>query len=749
MFRRIIFILAVLLLPAASFVRADDTAEPDWSTWRHLPVFDRGRLMPLDTFARAVVEKICGRTSVNLRLSPNEKPRKFTAAELLFSWLVEAEKWERVPFLHAEHEQLRTELLGLPIADAKDGRRLKYVSPRQLESARKFRLRLGELLGRQRKAQADGKRFRPSGVDKRVLELASSHRLYRLLTLRLVPALSPAALEAGRDTSDDAQPWLSLKTLIFGSGDVLHGYPQPEVQAVRKAFDEAKAAYVDRDNPTRKQRFTAAMDRFATAIRSLGEKIEPLRRRLPIREKDEELFALTAYPAPGYTDIEVQYNQSNPFFWSWVVSLGAVVCFALSFGVIRRPMFWLGVLVLAAAQVFIVYGFCLRVYITGWAPVTNMFETVVFAALVVAVLGLWFAMLPLTWPGLTASWRLAAFRRSSDTRVFAGMLLPRLALMAGVFYMLTIAEYGSGGETSVISLVPKTGVGSSIPTANALLTWGVGLCVLAAAVCYVPRIILTLLLGIGMIPYVLLKQGVAEPLKQVLARKPLTVAGAAVALLASILAYNAPVFDKDIGVMMPVLRNNFWLLIHVLSITASYGAAGLAWGLGNLSLAYYLFGRYRQPVGDGPATISREPEACATLAGFIYKAIQVAVLLLAAGTILGGLWADVSWGRFWGWDPKEVWALVSLLVYAAILHGRYAGWFGHFGLAVGSVLGATAIVMAWYGVNYVLPGGLHSYGEGTGGQLQVGVVTILNWLFVAAAAVRYNIEIRGRLILQR
>ena len=94
---------------------------------------------------------------------------------------------------------------------------------------------------------------------------------------------------------------------------------------------------------------------------------------------------------------------------------------------------------------------------------------------------------------------------------------------------------------------------------------------------------------------------------------------------------------------------------------------------------------------------------------------------MAAGTILGGLWADVSWGRFWGWDPKEVWALISLLTYLAILHGRYAGWFGDFGLAVGSVLGATAIVFSWYGVNFVLGVGLHSYGFGAGGQLEVGL----------------------------
>jgi len=118
----------------------------------------------------------------------------------------------------------------------------------------------------------------------------------------------------------------------------------------------------------------------------------------------------------------------------------------------------------------------------------------------------------------------------------------------------------------------------------------------------------------------------------------------------------------------------------------------------------------------------------------------VAVLLLIAGTILGGLWADVSWGRFWSWDRKEIWALISALVYLVVLHGRYAGWAGNFGLAAGSVVGATSILMAWYGVNYVFPGGRHAYGAGAGGLAPVVAIVALNWLFMGLAALRYLLE---------
>ncbi len=74
------------------------------------------------------------------------------------------------------------------------------------------------------------------------------------------------------------------------------------------------------------------------------------------------------------------------------------------------------------------------------------------------------------------------------------------------------------------------------------------------------------------------------------------------------------------------------------------------------------------------------------LSNFVYRAMQVGVLLIAGGTILGGVWADYSWGRFWGWDPKEVWALITLLVYLVPLHGRFAGWVSTFGLIAASVV---------------------------------------------------------------
>jgi ABC-type transport system involved in cytochrome c biogenesis permease subunit len=122
------------------------------------------------------------------------------------------------------------------------------------------------------------------------------------------------------------------------------------------------------------------------------------------------------------------------------------------------------------------------------------------------------------------------------------------------------------------------------------------------------------------------------------------------------------------------------------------------------------------------------------LANFIYRAMQVGVLLIAAGTILGGVWADASWGRFWGWDPKEVWALITLLVYLVPLHGRFAGWVNTFGLGVASVVCFLSVVMAWYGVNFVLGVGLHSYGFTEGGSQGLMSMIIATVLSIPLAA---------------
>ncbi len=198
-------------------------------------------------------------------------------------------------------------------------------------------------------------------------------------------------------------------------------------------------------------------------------------------------------------------------------------------------------------------------------------------------------------------------------------------------------------------------------------------------------------------------------------------AAATVATVALVLADNCPaVLDPSLQPLQPVLRSNFWLVIHVMCITLSYAAFALALGIGNVVLGYFL-------------VRSKDREAIAALTRFTYRALQVGVVFLASGTFLGGVWAAYSWGRFWGWDPKEVWALIALLGYIAVLHARYAGWVRDRGLAALSVLCFSLVVMAWYGVNFVLGAGLHTYGFGGGGKEYVFGAIVAQCLYVVVA----------------
>jgi ABC-type transport system involved in cytochrome c biogenesis permease subunit len=449
----------------------------------------------------------------------------------------------------------------------------------------------------------------------------------------------------------------------------------------------------------------------------------------------------------------------------------------VAFGAARKPMFWTGVALLAICALWTAYGFSMRVLITGWAPVTNMYETVVYVPWVMVLLGLWFLLVPLQWPGIRNAWRASALpgtweaKELDDSQRYVlgeggwktlnWIVLPfRLAIMVFLFWSMSILELGHGGRPYFPLLPNMSDAAGMSGLGNILGVWLVGLACLLLTVWYVPRALLTAVLALFFIPVSWRQSGALSRMaKDVYPRQTFGAAAAGGALFFFLLAWWSPVLDESFRPLQPVLRSNFWLTIHVLTIVASYGAGMLAWGLGNIALGYTIFGKYRDPAvpaqvpqGMKPADQAdepreahrRPPEQVGILAGYAYRSVQIAVLLLAAGTILGGLWADVSWGRFWGWDPKEVWALISLLVYLAILHGRFAGWFNHFGLIFGTVFGATMIAMSWYGVNFVLPTfanggavGLHSYGEGAGGQAYVFGFVALNWLFLGIATLRY------------
>lgn len=203
-------------------------------------------------------------------------------------------------------------------------------------------------------------------------------------------------------------------------------------------------------------------------------------------------------------------------------------------------------------------------------------------------------------------------------------------------------------------------------------------------------------------------------------RQPILLTTSTILSGLSLLAADAAplVMDPTIRPLVPVLRSNYWLTIHVLTITLSYAAFMLAMGVSNIAL--FRFTRSSSEPNEQKISLLNQ---------LSYRALMFGTVLLAAGTILGGIWADYSWGRFWGWDPKEVWALIALLAYMAVLHGRYAGWVNKFTFPLWTVICFSTVLMAWYGVNFILGVGLHSYGFSSGGQAVMAAFVILQGAF--------------------
>lgn len=186
---------------------------------------------------------------------------------------------------------------------------------------------------------------------------------------------------------------------------------------------------------------------------------------------------------------------------------------------------------------------------------------------------------------------------------------------------------------------------------------------------------------------------------------------------------NLGFMDPQITPLMPVLKSH-WLNIHVSTITASYAFFVLAY-LASLSGLVALL--LRRDAGN--------------LAILCEIMLILGTSLLAIGTFFGGVWANESWGRYWGWDPKETWSLVLLVVFVMVLHARFVrGLNSPFVLFCGACVGFFVLLMTYFGVNYFLSG-KHSYatGDGTAVPLGVFVLLILNLLLAVGAKVREKI----------
>jgi cytochrome c-type biogenesis protein CcsB len=172
------------------------------------------------------------------------------------------------------------------------------------------------------------------------------------------------------------------------------------------------------------------------------------------------------------------------------------------------------------------------------------------------------------------------------------------------------------------------------------------------------------------------------------------------AFLAMAYASFSPNIASRIQPLIPALQSN-WLITHVITCFFAYAAFGLSFGL---SIMYFLK-RLDTPTRRNNF-LKRLPGA-GVLDDLNYQMVAIGFLMLTLGIITGSVWASNAWGRYWGWDPKETWSLITWLVYAAVLHSRMVrGWSGKT-IALMSIIGFFCVLITYFGVNYLA--GLHSY----------------------------------------
>lgn len=282
------------------------------------------------------------------------------------------------------------------------------------------------------------------------------------------------------------------------------------------------------------------------------------------------------------------------------------------------------------------------------------------------------------WPAAEQIEREVFYNRLNPFRLSWLILLASLlaAIAAWVRQSRTLdriafACLAGGFGMTTWGLLLRWQVGDRIPAANMyesmlFLAWGVGL-------------------------FAVIANGVA--------RNRLVVLNAAVmAALTLALADLLPI-DRLIHPIAPVLAGTPWLAIHVPIIMVGYAVLALGLVVAHMQVGVSAFAPERIDLAD-------------RMYELLYWYMFVGSIFLVAGIITGAMWAASSWGRYWGWDPKEVWSLVAFLAYMAILHAKLDRMIGRFGVAVVSILAFQTILMTYLGVNFVLVTGMHSYGMG-------------------------------------
>lgn len=225
---------------------------------------------------------------------------------------------------------------------------------------------------------------------------------------------------------------------------------------------------------------------------------------------------------------------------------------------------------------------------------------------------------------------------------------------------------------------------------------------------------------------------------ELVGRKRIAISAAAfLGMVGMFVANGYELLDKKdtMPSLVAVLDTNFWLATHVTSITIGYSAGMLAALLGSIYILAKIV-RFRGGVAGDRLFYSN-------LARMVYGVLCFGLIFSVVGTILGGIWANDSWGRFWGWDPKENGALLIVISQITILHARMGGYLKQHGVCMAAAFGGTVVAFSWWGVN-LLGVGLHSYGFTSGIHSALWTYYGIQWAIVGLGFVASYLEQRAR-----
>ena len=642
---------------AANNGQVAELVRMDLSKFAELTVLDAGRYKPMDSYARSLLLRFSGRSSVKFEL--DSQPLKLNSLEWMSLMLMDPAQVETAPVFLINNPEI-PQAIGI-----EEKHRRRYAFAELREGIEKINQFADEAFKKKEEARSivDNEFIRVFSNIHTYIQLVSSFNIFQTRASFDIPdpqlqsylnlpatgnsiydmALRASKIEAAiQGTGDKAQR--VLKDKMLDTALSLFTWIESYREYLKMFFQEQIVYIVPFRFEAQPLRFVNPWDVFFALNQGVSELnqsnslaiLNKIQAAYDARQQEafdaglEELKNIsktaldTSTELEAKTQLEILYNKLAPFAKAQLLYF-----FALLFAIISffNQALWVKLAAYASfafAFLFHLAAVITRIFILERAPVSNLYETFTFVALVIAFVGVILELINVA--------KIMKARSQKESQLWDDVnnIEPNGILAASIsafMLLLVAAKFAAEGDT--------------------------------------------------------------------------------------------------MKVLIAVLNSNFWLSTHVIAEMMGYAGVSLAGIFGHIYLIKRLLGDSREKLNSLYITI------LGTLAfGFLFTFL---------GTLLGGIWADQSWGRFWGWDPKENGALLIIIWSAITFHARIAGYIKEIGFAIFSILGTMVVMISWFGVN-LLGVGLHSYGFTSGIGTNLLIYNLIEIAFIAFTLFRLSFK---------